>query len=1061
MQIDNKPKVFPVIHSISTVGIVMHYNQDYLLHPVRTDFTGKNGIGKSLIADLLQILFIAEKSEIKFGTDSFKKKEKQIHTLPYNLSEGYVFLNIEVAPSRFIIIGACISNKSTTPVKSFWVLNKAYSVISDKKPHNTDISDLSIPIEKIVYHQDFLKNGEIPSNKEMVTHFRDKKLSIKYFNDSTQRKEFYTFLFNKQILPINLTVKSHFNAFAKVIQAFSKANTLNTESDHSLKSFLFEDKTAIIEQEYNANRKALDKLIVSYNKLKTLKENLKAKRIDLEELEEIKKDLNEVEQIYSITDYLNLKAQTEEARKIYEEAKAQLKEEKGKIKTLKKQVPKLKKVADEKQEEHKTISSAVKNLYKYHAEYTPYKSLLEQSKKLSAITIPDLSEISFKKIALDDFNVSTLEKASKSLQLIFDKYDTLSNLQKEIVDTRKQVINDSIAELEELKQILSLKNEGSVFTKIINSKKTLTKPQETILFQLLKDLKIGKPDNPKNKIQFTDSLDILDLKNIVEDDKNNGYWFSTGKLTTFISYTDDPQLFSNSNKLEQLIGNKSKEITKKLQVLNKELTAIENFENDKDYDAKKINIKVSLDQDILNITKVNTYKNEAHILQNIDSKKNQYSEEINHKKSELDELAKLIPFKFNDSILSEIIDQKSILEEQLLEESNKSNGLWIKSKTNLEGKEEAFAKAKKTPSEKKQEFKDLKADLKDAEASLKLKYPETFSNLNPESYNIQNLEHLKSKKEALHIKYAGKYQGITSNYEEVKGNQEVIEQINSGHYTFTVLERMLLGKKIKETKHIEEALESANEERRKLAKSIHETMLKIFQKTRQEFRNYNKVISSLNTFFKGREISEKYFFQIEFNPIKQHKIEWIDELQAKAELAGNEDGLFEAESVETYVEKFFRVASKSRSTIKFKELLDPKKYFELETIFIDKDSGEKVKDPGSTGESYTAMVLLGIGRLSNVIDKHRKGLRFLILEEVSNLDSTNFKTFPSIAKDFDYQIITMTPKPFGSDSDEEWYMHQLLEGTPDKKINYSIPNSVFKTNTTNEQLSTYLQRMKN
>ena len=171
--------------------------------------------------------------------------------------------------------------------------------------------------------------------------------------------------------------------------------------------------------------------------------------------------------------------------------------------------------------------------------------------------------------------------------------------------------------------------------------------------------------------------------------------------------------------------------------------------------------------------------------------------------------------------------------------------------------------------------------------------------------------------------------------------------------------------------------------------------------------------------------------------------------------------MFEAESIETYVEQFFRVAAKSRSTIKFKELLDPKKYFELETMFIDKDSGEKVKDPGSTGESYTAMVLLGIGRLSDVIEKDRKGLLFLILEEVSNLDSTNFKTFPSIAGDFDYQINTMTPKPFGSDGDKEWYMHQLLEGTPDKKINYAIPNSVFKTNTINEQLSTYLERIKN
>ena len=46
----------PKIYSISTVGILKHFNQDYLLHPLRTDFTGGNGVGKSIIADLETVL---------------------------------------------------------------------------------------------------------------------------------------------------------------------------------------------------------------------------------------------------------------------------------------------------------------------------------------------------------------------------------------------------------------------------------------------------------------------------------------------------------------------------------------------------------------------------------------------------------------------------------------------------------------------------------------------------------------------------------------------------------------------------------------------------------------------------------------------------------------------------------------------------------------------------------------------------------------------------------------------------------------------------------------------
>ena len=52
----------------------------------------------------------------------------------------------------------------------------------------------------------------------------------------------------------------------------------------------------------------------------------------------------------------------------------------------------------------------------------------------------------------------------------------------------------------------------------------------------------------------------------------------------------------------------------------------------------------------------------------------------------------------------------------------------------------------------------------------------------------------------------------------------------------------------------------------------------------------------------------------------------------------------------------------------------------------------------------------------------------------------------------------MTPEPFGSNTEDGWYLHQLLEGKTDKNRNYPIPNSSFKTNYKNEQLQGYLKR---
>jgi hypothetical protein len=95
----------------------MHFNQDYLLHPIRTDFTGKNGIGKSLIADLFQILFISDKQKIAFGTESFKNNTRLLHTLPYKTSDAYIFINIEVEKDSFITLGVNIPNKKSRPLQ--------------------------------------------------------------------------------------------------------------------------------------------------------------------------------------------------------------------------------------------------------------------------------------------------------------------------------------------------------------------------------------------------------------------------------------------------------------------------------------------------------------------------------------------------------------------------------------------------------------------------------------------------------------------------------------------------------------------------------------------------------------------------------------------------------------------------------------------------------------------------------------------------------------------------------------------------------------------------------
>jgi hypothetical protein len=116
-----------------------------------------------------------------------------------------------------------------------------------------------------------------------------------------------------------------------------------------------------------------------------------------------------------------------------------------------------------------------------------------------------------------------------------------------------------------------------------------------------------------------------------------------------------------------------------------------------------------------------------------------------------------------------------------------------------------------------------------------------------------------------------------------------------------------------------------------------------------------------------------------------------------------------------------------------------------------------IKNIGSGGQAYTALALLCIGRLS-IVQKNqeaRQGVKFIILEELLNIDDTNFNIFPEIAKQYGYQLVTMTTKPFGAYTKSEWFLHILVKGKENKDENY-LPMSFFKTKRNRIDLSKYI-----
>lgn len=67
---------YPKIYSLSTVGIIHHHNCDYLFHPLRTDFTGESGCGKSMVSDMLQLI-LAGPAAYESSTQAYGDRKPQ------------------------------------------------------------------------------------------------------------------------------------------------------------------------------------------------------------------------------------------------------------------------------------------------------------------------------------------------------------------------------------------------------------------------------------------------------------------------------------------------------------------------------------------------------------------------------------------------------------------------------------------------------------------------------------------------------------------------------------------------------------------------------------------------------------------------------------------------------------------------------------------------------------------------------------------------------------------------------------------------------------------------
>jgi hypothetical protein len=1101
---------YPKIYSISTVGIRQHGNADFLLHSVRTDFTGNNGLGKSLIADLLQLIFVPLREEWKPGTEGLDANERKIETIPLSrnwISHAYCFLNIEKSQGKFITVGVYIPTNSRLPVRPF-IIQQGANFEDKKVPLK--------PFDRPLVAADFIAgNLKIYDIKDFSRHlFETFGLYLQDFYQKDGINEYFDWLYKNQILPIDLTRETNLKSFAKVLQSFSKAKTLKITDSKSLQNFLFEDNDEI-KSTFENKRDELTRHIRDYHRTDEDIKLLKKKQTELGKLKIIFDRYEESKKNYLLKNanlLWQLKSKAEKEYNDNETAKTNSLSEYNKAKELyEQQCQKL----YAKMLEQKAICSKIReNLEKEQSETGTFdtKKLQEQIQKESTFveklkTLQPIidTEKTIEKVKEKFDEQEEIKGKKKKLKALqnsphFEKFEKSEwikgyDIAYEYYNNRKNELQKNIYSLKELLSLYDGNNPDSFFNWAINQKSTLSIEQETILMAF-KDI-YTKQINSNTGKRY--SINPQNLVNSFEKE-DGGVWVILGDLREHFPLVTK-QIFNDKNKLEQALAHNKEQIEKEIKQYEIEQTEI-----------KKLNdalVAIGLNQELIDIY-TNRNQIENYQLENLLTEENiQFIEKNFDKLAQIEILSKNVTLlidriKKSGELESELKQNQETIDEILESIAKLKSEVLNPIDTNYEHykslqKQELIIQRQKYKKEikKEEDEKNTNKTKKDSQwntynitnnktdSLLKEKITteknfatakqifekETFLNfddqlqmgeLAEETVNLAKDDYEQSQQT-----YWQEFSSVANQFEESKSekrNPELYDNEGKSNYSYKTLENVLCGKI--GLNGVTNELTDLNEKLKIFTEFQMKILTDVFGLVEKQYKEYDNTIRRLNFFFAEQKVSGIYQFNVEFEPRKDINIDWIDKMRERGKVHKDGADLFtlpenlpSAENtpenlIKNIAKTFYRSASADVS-----QLLNPKFYFTLKVKMEDEAGNKNI---GSGGQAYTALALLCIGRLS-IVQKNqetRQGVKFIILEELLNIDDTNFNIFPEIAKQYGYQLITMTTKPFGAYTNSEWFLHMLVKGKENKDENY-MPMSFFKTNRDRKELSEYeLERNK-
>ena len=1073
---------FPRIFSLSTIGIKQHFNADYLFHPYRTDFSGESGSGKSMIADMIQLILIGS-SEFKSATDGNKDRDVKGMLLvnkSKSSSRGYIFLNIEVNPKQYFVIGVYI--ESTSNVAEMFIIQKGYDW------------DTITPLNSPVFYKNLLINDKV----ETLNSLSDKIefVQIKSF----KRRNYHQILYNNAILSLDLTSDETLKTYASILRSFSRGKGFKTESEN-LKKFLFgDDEQNVIMRKYNEevsninndfheHKRYLEEIELINNKQNLLKGILDKNKL--------------FKSVYSeyLTQHYNYwntskKKITEKQQKILEELSIKENELLGiEIQTIQLKIKDLNELLDGKKKVNNLLQ-----LFDSNEDLEEKFLNIKQSKTNVEIVEKWLlsNENQLDKVK-NWYHTQKNEAKSKSELNLFTNYLVKNNILKEfeasnwLIDFDKESnlfdkditkLENEIAELDSLSKFSDVNNPESLLRWTVeNLTFPVSHPTESILVYFQKYGKV-KPSE-KNSNRYVPNPEELfnNIDSKIKDKTDNGFWLNLDGVYEFIEYSPNPVLNVNNPKsitkpLSQLKENLKTQLAKLIsEKQNKEKlkNILFEFSNLKPhielYKRRNKLAEFNIQESIKELSQesfekyIQLFEDKENILKQHDSIQKEYQDSLNQKtiiEGHFNRIKKLESnlFDNDENIDIEFVEMRIIEANKLsieltdvLKEKNFDIELFLEKQatdskiTVLELKHSIQNSLKDLEKNREQNENVLSfanqelnevISLNEQLFKSKIEFDDSYEELiNPNEGGKNSLAH---KAEQAKIAYEENLKIIIKDlpYDETV----TIGQL-ANHFLPTVFPTSKIDEDLI-TFNITERLNKLTRDIQEIGSRKVEILGSIFNEVYKVYSGYLTKINEIDGYLKKKNkvITGGNRASLTAKKSLHYPESWLSSFRKQLNTQITFTGLFselrEEIDINEMMIKAFRQLGGSVK-VEPEDLMNPKSYFDLEfDLKLDNDE----VNSGSNGQTYAANALLCLARLSLIEEKGKKGLKIMPIDEAEGLGS-NYDMLHELAKKEEYQILTMAIETAGEITDDGQYIYIMNENNLADMDSYVPPLGIF------------------